>query len=94
MIQSTAIVLRSHYYPELKQHTHRKPRTSRVPIKHKIGKVITTPDELLLLIEERRSVVIHNHLLLPAINVSMWQFSVVMKLLNTNKINEYLKHEL
>jgi hypothetical protein len=84
---STAIVLRSHY-PEPKQPKYRK---SRSPIKSKIGDFVTTSDQLLSLVRNRRSVVVYDHMLLPAVNVIMWQFSTVIQLLNSNKIKEYLK---
>lgn len=73
------------------QHLKERQPKSRSPIKSKIGDYVTTIDQLLLLVNNKRSVVVCKHILLPAVNVSMWQFSIVMKLLNSNQINEYLK---
>lgn len=86
------IVHISHYYPTtFVKRKYPKYRKSRTPIKSKIGAKVDGILHLMQLVDTKRSVVINDWQLLPAVNVTMWQFGIVMRMIKEGRIKEYNK---
>lgn len=86
------IVPISHYYPEtFVKRKYPNYRKSRTPIKSKIGVKVDGILHLMQLVDTKRSVVINDWQLLPAVNVTMWQFGIVMRMIKEGRIKEYNK---
>lgn len=71
-------------------HKPKKYRKSRTPVKSKIGSPVTDVYALMHLAYTKRSVVVYGRLL-PAVNVTMWQLSMVVRMIGNKAILEYKK---
>ena len=68
----------------------KKRRKDRAPVKSKIGLPVTDVYSLMDLANNKRSVVVYGRLL-PAVNVTMWQLSMVIRMIGNKAILEYKK---